>query len=63
MYTGLIVFCCLISWAFFGLACSKLAIQRNKNDITATFIGIFFGVFGLLYYGLSLKEEKKKDEE
>ena len=56
MYTGLIVFCCLISWAFFGLACSKLAIQRNKNDITATFVGIFFGVFGLLYYGLSLKE-------
>ena len=62
MYTGLIVFCCLISWAFFGLACSKLAIQRNKNDITATFVGIFFGVFGLLYYGLSLKEEEKKDE-
>lgn len=63
MYTVLIVFCCLISWAFFGLACSKLAIQRNKNDITATFIGIFFGVFGLLYYGLSLKEEENKDEE
>lgn len=60
MYTGLIVFCCLISWAFFGLACSKLAIQRNKNDITATFVGIFFGVFGLLYYGLSLKEEEKE---
>ena len=56
MYTVLIVFCCFISWAFFGLACSKLAIQRNKNDITATFVGIFFGVFGLLYYGLSLKE-------
>ena len=63
MYTVLIVFCCLISWAFFGLACSKLAIQRNKNDITATFVGIFFGVFGLLYYGLSLKEEENKDEE
>lgn len=60
MYTALIVFCCLISWAFFGLACSKLAIQRNKNDITATFVGIFFGVFGLLYYGLSLKEEEKE---
>lgn len=59
MYTVLIVFCCLISWAFFGLACSKLAIQRNKNDITATFVGIFFGVFGLLYYGLSLREEEE----
>lgn len=59
MYTGLIVFCCLISWAFFGLACSKLAIQRNKNDITATFVGILFGVFGLLYYGLSLREEEE----
>ena len=59
----LIVFCFLFNLAFFGLACSKLAIQRNKNDITATFVGIFFGVFGLLYYGLSLKEEEKKDEE
>ena len=59
MYTVLIVFCCLINWAFFGLACSKLAIQRNKNDITATFVGIFFGVFGLLYYGLSLREEEE----
>lgn len=59
MYTALIVICCLIYWAFFGLACSKLAIQRNKNDIVATFVGIFFGVFGLLYYGLSLKEEKE----
>ena len=59
MYTVLIVFCCLISWTFFGLACSKLAIQRNKNDITATFVGILFGVFGLLYYGLSLREEEE----
>ena len=62
MYTvsgliALILFCCfLFNLTFFGLACSKLAIQRNKNDITATFVGIFFGVFGLLYYGLSLKE-------
>lgn len=59
MYTVLIVFYCLISWAFFGLACAKLAIQRNKNDITATFVGIFFSVFGLLYYGLSLREEEE----
>jgi hypothetical protein len=59
MYTVLIVFCCLISWAFFGLSCAKLAIQRNKNDITATFVGILFGVFGLLYYGLSLREEEE----
>ena len=60
----LILFCCFIfNLAFFGLCCSKLAIQRNKNDITATFVGILFGVFGLLYYGLSLKEEEKKDEE
>ena len=63
MYTGLIVFCCLISLAFFGLACSKLAIQRNKNDLMAAFMGMFFGVFALLYYGLSLKEEENKDEE
>lgn len=63
MYTVLIVFCCLISWAFFGLCCSKLAIQRNKNDLMAAFMGMFFGVFALLYYGLSLKEEEKKDEE
>ena len=63
MYTGLIVFCCLISWAFFGLTCSKLAIQRNKNDLMAAFMGMFFGVFALLYYGLSLKEEENKDEE
>lgn len=59
MYTVLIVFCCLISWAFFGLSCAKLAIQRNKNDIKATFVGILFGVFGLLYYGLSLREEEE----
>ena len=63
MSIELIVFCCLISWAFFGLACSKLAIQRNKNDLMAAFMGMFFGVFALLYYGLSLKEEEKKDEE
>ena len=63
MYTGLIVFCCLISWAFSGLTCSKLAIQRNKNDLMAAFMGMFFGVFALLYYGLSLKEEENKDEE
>ena len=59
MYTVLIVFCCLISWAFFGFGCAKLAIQRNKNYITATFVGILFGVFGLLYYGLSLMEEEE----
>lgn len=59
MYTVLIVFYCLISWVFFGLSCAKLAIQRNKNDITATFVGILFGVFGLLYYGLSLREEEE----
>ena len=62
MYTVLIVFCCLISWTFFGLACSKLAIQRNKNDLMAAFMGMFFGVFALLYYGLSLKEEEKDEE-
>ena len=63
MYTVLIVLCCDMRWAFFGLRCAKLAIQRNKNDITATFVGILFGVFGLLYYGLSLNEEENKDEE
>ena len=62
MYTVLIVFCCLISWTFFGLACSKLAIQRNKNDLMAAFMGMFFGIFALLYYGLSLKEEEKDEE-
>ena len=54
----LIVFYCLISWVFFGLACSKLALQRNKNECMAAFMGIFFGAFALLYYGLSLKEEE-----
>ena len=64
MYTVLIVFCCfLFNLAFFGLCCSKLAIQRNKNDLMAAFMGMFFGVFALLYYGLSLKEEENKDEE
>ena len=63
MSIELIVFCCLISWVFFGKCCSKLAIQRNKNDLMAAFMGMFFGVFALLYYGLSLKEEEKKDEE
>lgn len=29
----------------------------------AAFMGMFFGVFALLYYVLSLKEEEKKDEE
>lgn len=42
---------------FFSITCFKLAIQRNKNSIVAAFVGIFFGLFGLLYYGLSLKEE------
>lgn len=59
----LIVFCFLFNLAFFGTCCSKLAIQRNKNDLMAGFMGMFFGVFALLYYGLSLKEEEKKDEE
>ena len=63
MYTVLIVFCCfLFNLAFFGLCCSKLAIQRNKNDLLAAFMGMFFGVFALLYYGLSLKEEEKDEE-
>ena len=60
----LILFCCfLFNLVFFGSCCSKLAIQRNKNDLMAGFMGTFFGVFALLYYGLSLKEEEKKDEE
>lgn len=64
MSIELIVFCCfLFNLAFFGSCCSKLAIQRNKNDLIAGFMGTFFGVFALLYYGLSLKEEEKKDEE
>ena len=58
MYIVLIVFYCLISWVFFGLACSKLALQRNKNECMAAFMGIFFGAFALLYYGLSLKEKE-----
>ena len=28
----------------------------------AAFMGMFFGVFALLYYGLSLKEEEKDEE-
>lgn len=61
---ALILFCCfLFNLTFFGTCCSKLAIQRNKNDLMAGFMGMFFGVFALLYYGLSLKEEEKKDEE
>ena len=59
MSIELIVFCFLFNLAFFGTCCSKLAIQRNKNDIMATFVGILFGVFGLLYYGLSLREEEE----
>ena len=61
MYIVLIVFCCLISWVFFGLSCSKLAIQRNKNDLMAAFMGMFFGVIALLYYGLSLREEEEEE--
>ena len=56
----LILFCCFIfNLAFFGTCCSKLAIQRNKNDLIAGFMGTFFGVFALLYYGLSLREEEE----
>lgn len=43
---------------FFSITCFKLAIQRNKNEWMAAFMGMFFGVFALLYYGLSLKEEE-----
>ena len=60
MSIELIAFCCFIfNFTFFGLCCSKLAIQRNKNDLMAAFMGMLFGVFALLYYGLSLKEREE----
>ena len=37
--------------------CVKLATQKNKNKLVAGIAGFFLGIFAILYYGFTDKEE------
>lgn len=62
---GVILFYCLIYFlillipAVITYFCYKIAKDKNRNEFIAIILGIYFGIFALIYY-LCVKE---KDDE
>ena len=57
-----LVYMIIISGVLFGIPCALLASSKNKKVGQAFWLGVFFGIFALIYYIFCEKEDIEDNE-